>query len=107
VRCFDVYRSEEHRAQGALLQKAAGSIRKHAAPPTCGGMFDDYGGNAASIPVAQSDSCLRGTRADYLVNVQQAMSNFLSSHDIIRFGNRADGGWLDSGPRRVGDSISM
>jgi len=55
-------------------------------------MFDDYGDNAASIPVAQSDSCLRGTRADYLINVQQAMSNFLSSHDIIRFGNRADGG---------------
>ncbi len=29
--------------------------------------------------------------ANYPTNVQQAMSNFLSSHDITRFGNRAGG----------------
>ena len=51
----------------------------------------DYSGNAASIPVSQFDSWLHGTRANYPTNVQQAMSNFLSSHDITRFGNRAGG----------------
>jgi alpha-glucosidase len=51
----------------------------------------DYGGGTASIPVSQFDSWLRGTRANYPTNVQQAMSNFLSSHDITRFGNRAGG----------------
>lgn len=51
----------------------------------------DYSGNAASIPVSQFDSWLHGTRANYATNVQQSMSNFLSSHDITRFGNRAGG----------------
>lgn len=52
---------------------------------------EDYNGNAASIPVSQFDSWLHGTRANYPTEVQQAMSNFLSSHDITRFGNRAGG----------------
>ena len=52
---------------------------------------EDYSGNAASIPVSQFDSWLHGTRANYPTNVQQVMSNFLSSHDITRFGNRAGG----------------
>ncbi len=51
----------------------------------------DYSGNAASIPVSQFDSWLHGTRANYATDVQQSMSNFLSSHDITRFGNRAGG----------------
>lgn len=51
----------------------------------------DYSGNAASIPVSQFDSWLHGTRSNYPTDVQQAMSNFLSSHDITRFGNRAGG----------------
>ncbi|MGA0586351.1 alpha amylase N-terminal ig-like domain-containing protein [Dyella sp. KRB-257] len=51
----------------------------------------DYSGNAASIPASQFDSWLHGTRANYPTNVQQTMSNFLSSHDITRFGNRAGG----------------
>ena len=51
----------------------------------------DYSGNAASIPVSQFDSWLHGTRANYPTDVQQVMSNFLSSHDITRFGNRAGG----------------
>ena len=51
----------------------------------------DYNGNSASIPASQFDSWLHGTRANYPTNVQQAMSNFLSSHDITRFGNRAGG----------------
>ena len=51
----------------------------------------DYSGNAASIPASQFDSWLHGTRANYPTDVQQAMSNFLSSHDITRYGNRAGG----------------
>lgn len=51
----------------------------------------DYGGGNTSINVSQFDSWLRGTRANYPTNVQQTMSNFLSSHDITRFGNRAGG----------------
>ena len=51
----------------------------------------DYGGNAASIPVSQFDSWLHGTRSNYPTDVQQAMSNFLSSHDITRYGHRAGG----------------
>ena len=51
----------------------------------------DYSGNSASIPVSQFDSWLHGTRANYPTNVQEVMSNFLSSHDITRFGNRAGG----------------
>jgi alpha-glucosidase len=51
----------------------------------------DYGGGSASIPASQFDSWLHGTRANYPTNVQQVMSNFLSSHDITRFGNRAGG----------------
>ncbi|MGG2066979.1 glycoside hydrolase family 13 protein [Bacillus sp. S14(2024)] len=51
----------------------------------------DYSNNAASIPASQFDSWLRGTRANYPTNVQQAMSNHLSNHDITRFGERAGG----------------
>ncbi|WNL45907.1 glycoside hydrolase family 13 protein [Dyella sp. BiH032] len=51
----------------------------------------DYSGNAASIPVSQFDSWLHGTRANYPTDVQQTMANFLSSHDIQRFGQRAGG----------------
>ncbi len=51
----------------------------------------DYSGNAASISTSQFDSWLRGTRANYPEDVQQVMANFLSSHDITRFGERAGG----------------
>jgi alpha-glucosidase len=51
----------------------------------------DYGGGSASLSVSQFDNWLRGTRANYPIGVQQTMSNFLSSHDITRFGNRAGG----------------
>jgi alpha-glucosidase len=52
---------------------------------------EDYNGNAASIPVTQFDSWLHGTRANYPTDVQEVMPNFLSSHDITRFGQRANG----------------
>ena len=52
---------------------------------------EDYSGNAASISSSQFDSWLHGTRANYPSDVQQVMSNFLSSHDISRFGERAVG----------------
>lgn len=51
----------------------------------------DYSGNAASIPASQFDSWLHGTRANYPTNVQQTMANFLTSHDIQRFAQRAGG----------------
>lgn len=51
----------------------------------------DYSNNSASINVSSFDSWLRGTRANYPTNVQQAMSNHLSNHDITRFGTRAGG----------------
>ncbi len=56
----------------------------------------DYQNNAASIPTSQFDSWLRGTRANYPTDVQQAMPNFLSSHDITRFGQRAGGNIWDT-----------
>ena len=52
---------------------------------------EDYSGNAASISASQFDNWLRGTRANYPEDVQQVMANFLSSHDITRFGERAGG----------------
>jgi alpha-glucosidase len=52
---------------------------------------EDYSGNAASIYTSQFDNWLRGTRANYPGDVQQVMANFLSSHDIPRFGERAGG----------------
>ena len=52
---------------------------------------EDYSGNAASIPASQFDSWLHGTRANYPTDVQQAMSNALGSHDVMRFGTRAGG----------------
>ena len=52
---------------------------------------NDYKDNAASITTAQFDSWLHGTRANYPTNVQEAMSNFLSSHDVARFATRAGG----------------
>ena len=51
----------------------------------------DYNGNAASISPSQFDSWLHGTRANYPTDVQQVMANFLTSHDISRFGQRAGG----------------
>lgn len=51
----------------------------------------DEGGNAASIPSSQFDSWLRGTRADLPTDVQQAMTNFLGSHDTSRFATRCGG----------------
>jgi alpha-glucosidase len=52
---------------------------------------EDYSGNSAAISASQFDNWLRGTRANYPSNVQQVMANFLSSHDIPRFGERAGG----------------
>jgi len=52
---------------------------------------EDYSGNAAAISASQFDNWLRGTRANYPSDVQQVMANFLSSHDIPRFGERAGG----------------
>jgi alpha-glucosidase len=52
---------------------------------------EDYSGNAATISASQFDNWLRGTRANYPSDVQQVMANFLSSHDIPRFGERAVG----------------
>lgn len=52
---------------------------------------EDYNGNAASLDVSQFDSWLHGTRANYPTDVQEVMANFLSSHDITRFGQRAGG----------------
>ncbi|HET6433670.1 glycoside hydrolase family 13 protein [Dyella sp.] len=51
----------------------------------------DYGNGAASISASQFDAWLHGTRANYPGPVQQVMANFLSSHDITRFGTRAAG----------------
>lgn len=51
----------------------------------------DYKNNTASISTSQFDSWLKGTRANYPTNVQEVMDNFLSSHDIARFGTRAGG----------------
>lgn len=51
----------------------------------------DYGNAAASLSASQLDAWLRGTRANYPTPVQQVMANFLSSHDITRFGTRAGG----------------
>lgn len=52
---------------------------------------NDYNDNPASLSVTQFDSWLHGTRANYPTDVQEAMPNFLSSHDITRFGQRANG----------------
>ncbi|PEA52448.1 alpha-glycosidase [Bacillus pseudomycoides] len=51
----------------------------------------DFSNNVASISTSEFDSWLKGTRANYPANVQQAMSNHLSNHDISRFGERAGG----------------
>ncbi len=51
----------------------------------------DYSNNPASLTTTQFDSWLRNTRATYPTDVQQVMANFLSSHDITRFGQRAGG----------------
>jgi alpha-glucosidase len=51
----------------------------------------DYGNGSASLNVSQLDTWLHGTRANYPTPVQQVMANFLSSHDITRFGTRAGG----------------
>jgi alpha-glucosidase len=51
----------------------------------------DYNGNAASLTTSAFDAALQASRAAYPTDTQQAMSNFLSSHDITRFGQRAGG----------------
>lgn len=52
---------------------------------------EDEQGNTASLSVTGFDAKLLSTRANYPGNVQQTMTNFLSSHDIPRFGTRAGG----------------
>ncbi len=52
---------------------------------------ENYSGGTASISTSQFDGWLRGTRANYPTDVQQVMVNFLSNHDITRFGERAAG----------------
>ena len=51
----------------------------------------DYSNNAASISASQFDSWLRDRRANYPTPALDVMSNFLSNHDITRFGTRAGG----------------
>ncbi|MDE3072413.1 MAG: alpha-glucosidase C-terminal domain-containing protein, partial [Pseudomonadota bacterium] len=51
----------------------------------------DEGNNPNSIDTTTFDAWLHGTRADLPGNVQQTMTNFLSSHDIPRFATRAGG----------------
>jgi alpha-glucosidase len=51
----------------------------------------DYHGSPASISTSQFDSWLHHTRATYPTDVQDAMPNFLSSHDVTRFAQRAGG----------------
>lgn len=51
----------------------------------------DYGGGGGPLSISQFDQALRAGRAVYPTNVQQAMSNHLSNHDIKRFGTRANG----------------
>jgi alpha-glucosidase len=51
----------------------------------------DYNNNTASISTSQFDSWLHSTRSNYPIDVQEVMANFLSSHDITRFGTRAGG----------------
>jgi alpha-glucosidase len=64
----------------------------------------DENAGAASISTSQLDSWLRGTRANYPTQVQQVLSNFLSSHDIPRFATRAGG---DVWKTYLGDFIQM
>ncbi|MDE2154684.1 MAG: glycoside hydrolase family 13 protein [Xanthomonadaceae bacterium] len=51
----------------------------------------DEGDNPNRIDTTTFDAWLHGTRADIPGNVQQTMTNFLSSHDIPRFATRAGG----------------
>lgn len=50
-----------------------------------------YANFKANISASQFDKWLRYTRANYPTNVQQALSNHLSNHDISRFAERAGG----------------
>ncbi len=52
---------------------------------------EDYNGNSASLTPSQFNATLQSSRAAYPTDVQQAMPNFLSSQDITRFGQRANG----------------
>ena len=52
---------------------------------------EDEGGHPNAISTTTFDAWLHGTRADIPGNVQQVMTNFLSSHDIPRFATRAGG----------------
>jgi len=51
----------------------------------------DYNNSSATLTPTQFDAALLASRATYPTDVQQVMSNFLSSHDITRFGQRAGG----------------
>jgi len=51
----------------------------------------NYVNEPAPMSVSEFDKSLRLTRSTYPTCVQQAMSNHLSNHDIIRFGDRAGG----------------
>jgi alpha-glucosidase len=51
----------------------------------------DQSGNSASIDETQFDTWLRGSRADLPVNVQEAMTNELGTHDTVRFATRCGG----------------
>ena len=51
----------------------------------------DYNNQPASLSTSGFDNWLHQTRANYPTNVQEAMSNHLSNHDITRFGTRSGG----------------
>lgn len=51
----------------------------------------EYNGSASSLSPSQLNAALQASRATYPTDVQEAMSNFLSSQDTARFGQRADG----------------
>lgn len=51
----------------------------------------DESGKGASLSASQFDHWLHGTRADLPIDVQQAMSNELGSHDTPRFATRCGG----------------
>lgn len=51
----------------------------------------DESGNPGSLDPSQFDAWLQGTRADLPVNVQETMTNELSTHDTIRFATRCGG----------------
>ena len=51
----------------------------------------DYHDDPAALSTSEFAASLYRTRTNYPTNVQQVMTNFLSSHDITRFATRAGG----------------